>query len=48
MDLARDFAVTPEMLGRYRPGPEPPPARGIPGIDRFSQPRLRPKGGTAV
>ena len=48
MELAQDFAVTPEMLGRYRPGHSRHLPQGSPGIHRVSQPRLRPKGGAAV
>ena len=48
MELAQDFAVTPDMLGSYRPGHSRRLPRGIPGIGRVSQPRLRPKRGAAV
>jgi creatinine amidohydrolase/Fe(II)-dependent formamide hydrolase-like protein len=35
MDLARDFAITPEMLGRYRPGHSRRLPAGSPGSVGF-------------
>ncbi len=48
MDLALDFALTPKMLARYRPGHSRRLPEGSPGLGGLSQPRLRPKGGGPV
>jgi creatinine amidohydrolase/Fe(II)-dependent formamide hydrolase-like protein len=46
MELARDFAIAPQMLARYRPGQAAAP--GITRLGGISEPRVPPKRGAAV
>ena len=48
MDLAQDFALTPGMLARYRPGHSRHLPQGSPGSVGYPQPRIRPEGRAPV